>query len=172
MSRKAILHSTGPVIVPKDLPPEVRGERPAVGPGTRRSGAESPLAEPAAVAPAEIPLTSPSINGAATDSPPPRVNGTAPAVAEHLAPLESPPIAAGPPSDLQPLLDDALAGDSDDIYAESLELMERYVVTRILERTGGNQSQAARRLGITRGSLRNKIRGLGITIEQVVNADE
>ena len=50
--------------------------------------------------------------------------------------------------------------------------MERYVVTRILETTGGNQSQASRLLGITRGSLRNKIRSLGITISQVIDSGD
>jgi two-component system nitrogen regulation response regulator GlnG len=36
----------------------------------------------------------------------------------------------------------------------------------------GNQSQAARILGITRGSLRNKMRTLGIQIGNTVNVDE
>ncbi|MGH7127758.1 MAG: helix-turn-helix domain-containing protein [Planctomycetaceae bacterium] len=47
--------------------------------------------------------------------------------------------------------------------------MERYVLTRVLEKTDGNQSQAAKILGITRGSLRNKIRSLGISIGQVIS---
>jgi two-component system nitrogen regulation response regulator GlnG len=38
--------------------------------------------------------------------------------------------------------------------------------------TGGNQVQAAKLLGITRGSLRHKIRELGITIKRAVGADE
>ena len=36
--------------------------------------------------------------------------------------------------------------------------MEREVLVRVLRHTDGNQLQAARILGITRGSLRNKIR--------------
>ena len=59
---------------------------------------------------------------------------------------------------------------SKDIYAETLELMERKLLTKILSETAGNQSQAAELLGITRGSLRNKIRALGIVIEQIVSA--
>jgi two-component system nitrogen regulation response regulator GlnG len=59
------------------------------------------------------------------------------------------------------------------IYGESgtgkeLEMFERYLVTRILRETEGNQSKAAERLGITRGSLRHKIRSLGISIDHVV----
>ncbi len=60
---------------------------------------------------------------------------------------------------------------SKDIYAETLQMMERALITRILDETGGNQSKAAEMLGITRGSLRNKIRSLGIVIEQVVSSD-
>ena len=60
---------------------------------------------------------------------------------------------------------------SNEIYSETLEMMERKLITQILGDTSGNQSQAAEKLGITRGSLRNKIRSLGIVIEQVVSAD-
>ncbi|WP_075083766.1 sigma-54-dependent transcriptional regulator [Mariniblastus fucicola] len=60
---------------------------------------------------------------------------------------------------------------SSEIYAETLEMMERKLITKILSETSGNQSQAAEMLGITRGSLRNKIRSLGIVIEQVVSVD-
>ena len=43
--RKAILHCTGPVIVPKDLPAEVRGDRRAVG-GAFAPPAAAPAAGP------------------------------------------------------------------------------------------------------------------------------
>ena len=46
--------------------------------------------------------------------------------------------------------------------------MERYLLTRVLRETGGNQSLAAKMLGITRGSLRNKIRSLRLSIDHVV----
>ncbi len=60
---------------------------------------------------------------------------------------------------------------SEDLYAESLNLMEKYLIARVLQHTAGNQSQAAKILGITRGCLRNKIRALGISIGQVVSVD-
>ncbi len=50
--------------------------------------------------------------------------------------------------------------------------MEAFVLTRVLRLTAGNQSQAARILGITRGSLRNKIHIHSIQIENVVHIDE
>ncbi len=60
---------------------------------------------------------------------------------------------------------------ANDIYAATLELMERELITKILSETGGNQSKAARYLGITRGSLRTKIRSLGIVIQQIVSTE-
>ena len=59
-----------------------------------------------------------------------------------------------------------------DLYAEALAAMERQVITRVLRHTGGNQVRAAQVLGITRGSLRTKIRALGIFIERTVWPDE
>ncbi|MFO0864893.1 MAG: sigma-54 dependent transcriptional regulator [Gemmataceae bacterium] len=61
-----------------------------------------------------------------------------------------------------------IASGSEGVYAQSLERMEREVLTRVLRHTGGNQLQAAKLLGITRGSLRTKIRALGISIERSV----
>ena len=62
--------------------------------------------------------------------------------------------------------------DPENLHADTMQFVERYLLTRVLEQTNGNQSQASRILGITRGSLRNKIRTLGITIEQIVHVDE
>lgn len=109
--RKSILNSSGPVIVVKDLPTEIRGDH-------RREPSEG------------------------TED-----------------------------SDLRPFVERRLIDGTEDLYAETLERMERYLITRVLEQTDGNQSQAARVLGITRGSLRNKIRSLGIRINQVVLSD-
>ena len=77
---------------------------------------------------------------------------------------------AGP--DWDRFIEERLRAGSEDLYAELLVHMERHLVTRVLNHTGGNQLQAARILGITRGSLRTKIRALGITIERSVSADD
>lgn len=80
---------------------------------------------------------------------------------------------AGPAgSSLESFVDERLALGSEDLYAEALALMERAVLTRVLRHTAGNQSWAAKILGITRGSLRNKIRLLRISIDQVVTVDD
>jgi two-component system nitrogen regulation response regulator GlnG len=49
--------------------------------------------------------------------------------------------------------------------------MERCLVTRVLSVCEGNQSKAARILGITRGCLRNKVRMLGISIDTLVQIE-
>ena len=62
-----------------------------------------------------------------------------------------------------------MASGSQEVYAEALELMERCLLRRILTHTEGNQSKAAKILGITRASLRHKLRSLHISMEHVVN---
>jgi DNA-binding protein Fis len=74
--------------------------------------------------------------------------------------------------DLARYVEERLHAGSENVHTEAVEFMEKYVLTRVLEETDGNQSQAAKILGITRGSLRNKLRSLGISIEQVVNITE
>lgn len=75
------------------------------------------------------------------------------------------------PVGVDAFVQDRINEGSTDIYAETLAMMERKLITKLLGETAGNQSQAAEMLGITRGSLRTKIRSLGIVIEQVVSSD-
>jgi two-component system nitrogen regulation response regulator GlnG len=77
-----------------------------------------------------------------------------------------------PPSDLKPFVDECFQNGSTEMYTASVEMMERYVLTRVLRHTRGNQSQAARMLGITRGSLRNKMRSLHIQLGSTVKVDD
>lgn len=76
------------------------------------------------------------------------------------------------PFDLDHFVDERLAAGSEDLHAECLVQLERRLLTRVLQQTGGNQVQAARILGINRGSLRAKIRALHITIERTVCSDD
>lgn len=76
------------------------------------------------------------------------------------------------PYDLEAFIDDREREQSHELYAETLEMMEQYLITRVLRETKGNQSKAADLLGITRGSLRNKIHSLGISIGHVVQLTE
>jgi two-component system nitrogen regulation response regulator GlnG len=79
---------------------------------------------------------------------------------------------AGAGGILERIVDERLRAETSDLYAEALGAMEAFVLTRVLRSTGGNQSQAARILGITRGSLRNKIHAHAIHIANVVNVDD
>ncbi|MBS0208174.1 MAG: sigma-54-dependent Fis family transcriptional regulator [Planctomycetes bacterium] len=113
--RKALLQTTGPVIMPDALPSELRG---------------SPK----------------PVSGAAASESPNR--------------------------DLAAFLDERLRANSHQLFAETQAMMEAYLITRVLSITHGNQSKAAQMLGITRGSLRNKIHALGISIDHVVQIED
>jgi two-component system nitrogen regulation response regulator GlnG len=69
-------------------------------------------------------------------------------------------------------IEEQLAAGAEDLYEQSLRRMERILLSRVLQHTSGNQVQAAKILGITRGSLRNKIRELGITIARTVEGSD
>jgi two-component system nitrogen regulation response regulator GlnG len=73
---------------------------------------------------------------------------------------------------LPQFIDEQLRVGTENLYEDTLRRMERLLVTRVLQHTNGNQVQAAKILGITRGSLRTKIRELGITIARIVGAGE
>jgi two-component system nitrogen regulation response regulator GlnG len=74
--------------------------------------------------------------------------------------------------DIGALIRARMTAGTDNLYAETLEVVERQLLTSVLTSTKGNQSQAARILGITRGSLRNKIRSLGISIDHAIHVEE
>jgi two-component system nitrogen regulation response regulator GlnG len=74
-------------------------------------------------------------------------------------------------TDLRRFVEARLDAGSTDLYAEALEFMERYVVTRALRVCEGNQSKAARMLGITRGCLRSKVRALKVSIDTLVQVE-
>jgi two-component system nitrogen regulation response regulator GlnG len=73
---------------------------------------------------------------------------------------------------LQDLIDQKLRQPAENLHEDCLRWMERILLTKVLQHTGGNQVQASHILGITRGSLRNKLRELGITIARTVASDE
>jgi len=65
-----------------------------------------------------------------------------------------------------------LVPDGGDLYAETHRQVDRLLLPRVLEHTGGNQHQAARLLGIARQTLRMKLRDLGLHVRHSVEADE
>lgn len=74
--------------------------------------------------------------------------------------------------DLESFVESRIQCESNNLYEEVIQMVDRYLLTRVLTLTEGNKSKAAEMLGITRGSLRHKIRTLNISIGQVVTVDE
>jgi DNA-binding NtrC family response regulator len=65
-----------------------------------------------------------------------------------------------------------LASAEGDLYGETHRQVDRLLLTRVLEDTGGNQLQAARRLGISRDTLRRRLVELGLQFTRRVEARE
>ena len=65
-----------------------------------------------------------------------------------------------------------LGSDTTDLYAETHRQVDRLLLTRVLEDTGGNQHQAARRLGIARETLRRRLRELGLHVTRQLKSEE
>lgn len=64
----------------------------------------------------------------------------------------------------------AQQGDKD-IYNAVIQRVERALLSAVLRRTRGRQSQASELLGLHRATLRNKLRELGITVDTVVSEE-
>ena len=86
-------------------------------------------------------------------------------------PVAESPVAESelPESDLKAWVDRRLPLSKANLYADAVEVTERYLIARVLQATSGNQSKAAEILGITRGKLRDRIAAFGIAISRVVN---
>ena len=78
----------------------------------------------------------------------------------------------GPDIGLEAFIHERLVPDANDLYAETHRQVDRLLLLRVLEFTSGNQHQAARLLGIARQTLRIKLRDLGLSVSQSVEADE
>jgi DNA-binding NtrC family response regulator len=77
---------------------------------------------------------------------------------------------------LEPLDWDRFAAErfdagSRDLYAQCLAIMERQLITRVLQRTAGNQVKAAEALGMTRGTLRIKLKAFGLQAERTSGSE-
>jgi two-component system nitrogen regulation response regulator GlnG len=72
---------------------------------------------------------------------------------------KAPPRAAGAPffEELTRFIEEKLIAGVPDLHAEVLSAVEQRLLTLVLEHTNGNQSQAARILGISRPTLRQRL---------------
>ncbi len=83
---------------------------------------------------------------------------------------ESP--AAGEDITLKEFIRLCLASDDGDRYAEAHRRLDRVLLTRSLKATGGNQLETARQLGISRDTLRRRMRELGLHLSRRLEAGE
>jgi DNA-binding NtrC family response regulator len=81
------------------------------------------------------------------------------------------PSAAGDPN-LEAFIRLRLTSGESDLYAETHRQVDRLLLSRVLEDTGGNQLQAARRLGIARDTLRRRLMELGLHVSRRLEAEE
>jgi two-component system nitrogen regulation response regulator GlnG len=85
-------------------------------------------------------------------------------------PDASPP--TGTDLGLEAFISQRIGSDAKDLYAETHRQVDRLLLARVLQFTGGNQQQSARLLGIARQTLRQKLRDLGLHVTHSVESDE
>jgi two-component system nitrogen regulation response regulator GlnG len=73
--------------------------------------------------------------------------------------------------DLDALIDRCLREKKGELYDEVTRAVERHIIARALRETRGHQGQASELLGITRTTLRNKLRELGLAVDKVVSGE-
>ena len=83
-----------------------------------------------------------------------------------------PAAAAGVNLELEVFIRQRLQPDTRDLYSEAHGQVDRFLLTCVLEFTGGSQHKAARLLGISRQTLRLKLRDLGLRVTSSVEADD
>jgi two-component system nitrogen regulation response regulator GlnG len=64
-----------------------------------------------------------------------------------------------------------MAADKGDLYGETHRQVDRLLLSRVLGDAGGNQQQAARWLGISRETLRRRLRELGLQVTRQLEAE-
>jgi DNA-binding NtrC family response regulator len=69
--------------------------------------------------------------------------------------------AANPTGSWDEFVNERLRSASTDVYAEAVSALDRELLPRVMAHTGGNLMRAAQLLGITRSTLRNKLRAMG-----------
>jgi two-component system nitrogen regulation response regulator GlnG len=90
---------------------------------------------------------------------------------EPSGPVTASPSAAEDPN-LEAFVRLRLASGEGDLYAETHRQVDRLLLPRVLEEMGGNQLQAARRLGIARDTLRRRLIELGLQFTRRLEAGE
>jgi DNA-binding NtrC family response regulator len=106
----------------------------------------------------------PEISGAAFPAPPATVNAgvLTPPLGTNLPPVTPPPLTLPSHPASAPSGGEERASSLKEIVRQETERVERELIIRALEETGGNVTQAARKLKISRKSLQNKMKEFGL----------
>lgn len=72
---------------------------------------------------------------------------------------------------LKTLVEALLRDGQGNVYGRALEGLERLLFTLVLQHTQGHQTHASELLGISRGTFRQKLRALGLSLDKVVMDD-
>jgi two-component system nitrogen regulation response regulator GlnG len=70
--------------------------------------------------------------------------------------------------DLAGLITDLFKKGGNNLYPQVMRVVERLLLMRVLQETHGHQGQASERLGLSRSTLRYKLRDLGLSIDRIV----
>lgn len=100
---------------------------------------------------------------------PPELQSAPPADAETVA---VPRIADDDWTQLGAFIESALANRDTDVYRRAIEYLDRLLLARALSQSSGHQSNAATLLGLSRPTLRTKLRALGLSVEKVVSPEK
>ncbi len=178
--RQAVLKATGTVISPQTLPDFVQGYS-ATPPDLPESGLSEPPIAHDAVPANQIDTLEPATDFATVsngfDAEAPQSFGYGATAPGSVLPTEPDPELQIEPEDISlrsairridQFIEERLGENSTDLYSETVELLERYLFTRVLEHTGGNQSKTAEILGITRGKVRDRIASFNIQVDKTV----
>jgi two-component system nitrogen regulation response regulator GlnG len=92
-----------------------------------------------------------------------------PLIPAESPPGEAPPSAPSQTLDLAQIIESMLADGEARVHARVLAVVERELIVRALRVMRGHQSQASELLGVSRVTLRNKMRELGITLDTIVS---
>ncbi len=83
-----------------------------------------------------------------------------------------PATAGGAESRLEALIERWLGDGRQDLHEGAHQELDRFLLPRVLRSTEGNQVQAARLLGITRLTLRRRLRELGLSLTKTIEGGE
>jgi len=90
--------------------------------------------------------------------------------AESIANLESELSLDADQTALAEFVKDAIGHGENDVYRRALEYFDRFVISQALLQTHGQQNRAAEILGLSRATVRAKIRGMRLLVEKVLSS--